>query len=94
VQQDKSGSAPQDTPPGDASPDSLDRIRDFLDRHGGPGSPRRQATDSSGIRGWYEIYAADGYCLRCEWSRSGTREELQFSEIGPQHTEAASDNPA
>jgi hypothetical protein len=94
VQQDKSGNAPQDTPPGDMSPDSEDRIRDFMNRHGGPGSPRRQSTDPSGYRGWYEIYAADGYRLRCDWSRTGSREELKFCEIRPQKTEGASDNPA
>jgi hypothetical protein len=94
VQQDKSGNAPQDTPPGDVSPDSEDRIRDFMDRHGGPGSPRRQATEPAGDRGWYEIYAADGYRLRCDWSRLGGREELKFSEIGPQKTEGGSGSPA
>jgi hypothetical protein len=93
VQQDQFGNAPQDVLPGDASPDSQDRIEDFLRRHGGPGSPRRQATDPAGYRGWYEIYAADGYCLRCDWSRTGSREELQFSEIGPQKTKGA-DSPA
>jgi hypothetical protein len=58
-----------------------------MGRHGGPGPARRQETDPSGYRGWYEIYAADGYRLRCEWSRTGSREELQFSEIGPEQTE-------
>ena len=94
MQQDKSGSPPAEAPPGDVSPDSEDRIRDFMNRHGGPGSPRRQGTDAAGYRGWYEIYAADGYRLRCDWSRFGGREELQFSEIGPQQTEGASDHPA
>ena len=94
MQQDNSATVPEDAPPGDASPDSEDRIRDFMDRHGGPGSPRRQAIDPAGYRGWYEIYAADGYRLRCDWSRSGSREELKFSEIGPQQTEGASDNSA
>ena len=94
MQQDKSGNAPHDAPPSDLSPDSQDWIRDFMDRHGGPGSPRRQATDPAGDRGWYEIYAADGYRLRCELSRLGGREELKFSEIRPQQTEGASDKPA
>ncbi len=92
VQQDNSGNASDGAPPGDASPDSQDRIRDFMSRHGGPGSARREG--SSGYRGWYEIYAADGYRLRCDWSRTGGREELKYSEIGPQQTEGASDNPA
>ena len=94
VQQDNSGNAPRDAPPGDVSPDSEDRIADFISRHGGPGSPRREETDPAGYGGWYEIYAADGYRLRCDWSRMGSREELKFSEIGPQRTEGAPDNPA
>jgi hypothetical protein len=93
VQQDEVGNAPQDVPPGDISPDSQDRIRDFLDRHGGPGAPRRAGTQASGYSGWYEIYAADGYCLRCEWSRTGTREELKFFEIAHRSTQGASDSP-
>jgi hypothetical protein len=94
VQQDKSGNAPPGAPLGDVTPDSQDRIRDFLDRHGGPGADLRQAADAAGIAGWYEVYAADGYRLRCEWSRMGSREELTFSEIGPLKTEGASDHRA
>jgi hypothetical protein len=90
VQQHKSGNEP----PGDMSPDSQDRIRDFLGRHGGPGRPRREETHPAGFAGWYEVYAADGYRLRCDWSSFDGREELMFSEIGPQHTEGASDNRA
>jgi hypothetical protein len=94
VQQDKSGNAPQASPAGDVSPDSEDRIRDFLGRHGGLGLPRREQADPAGYRGWYEVYAADGYCLRCDWSRTGSREELMYSEFGPDQTEGASDSPA
>jgi hypothetical protein len=80
VQQDY-GSGPAD---GDISPDSEDRIRDFFARHGGAGSiPRREAKVPSGNGGWYEVYAADGYRMRCEWSRTGSREELKYSEIAP-----------
>ncbi len=71
---------------GDASPDSQDRIRDFLVRHGGPSpQPRREQVSESGVRGWSEVYAADGYRLRCDWSRMGSREEMSFSEIAPNH---------
>ncbi|HEY3849328.1 MAG TPA: hypothetical protein VGL87_00040 [Steroidobacteraceae bacterium] len=67
---------------GDASPDSEDRIRDFLARHGGAGStPRRGERNVSGDGGWYEICAADGCRLRCEWSRIGGRAEFKFSEV-------------
>lgn len=91
MQQDKSGSVPPDAPLGDVTPDSEERIQDFLSRHGGPGAARRQAVDAAGLAGWYEVYAADGYRLRCDWSRMGSREELQFAEIGPRQTEGASD---
>jgi hypothetical protein len=77
VQQDEA------TPGDDTSPDSEDRIRDFLARHGGPGSARREGKDASGIEGWYEVHAADRHRLRCEWSRLGDREELRFIEMPP-----------
>jgi hypothetical protein len=69
---------------GDDSPDSEDRMQDFLARHGGAGSaPRREERVPSGEGGWYEVSAADGYRLRCEWSRVGGRTELKFSELAP-----------
>jgi hypothetical protein len=88
VQQDKSG-----TPLGDASPDSQERIEDFLARHGGPasGAARRVETDAGGLQGWYEIHAADGYRLHCDWSRMGSRAELKFYEMAP-HANGASKN--
>ena len=92
MQQDKSGRGPPGAPSGDVTPDSEERIQDFLSRHGGPGAARRQAVDATGLGGWYEVYAADGYRLRCDWSRMGSREELQFAEIGPRKTEGASDH--
>jgi hypothetical protein len=70
----------------DASPDSQDRIREFLARHGGPSAqPNRKEITQSGVSGWSEVYAADGYRLRCDWSRMGSREEMKFSEISPTH---------
>lgn len=69
---------------GDVSPDSRERIEDFLKRHGGAGpSPRREERIASGAGGWYEVTAADGYKLRCDWSRFGSREELKFCEVAP-----------
>jgi hypothetical protein len=80
VQQDKQSARPD----GDLSPDRDDRIQDFLARHGGSGPiPRRGERASTGDSGWYEVYAADGHKLRCEWSRIGEREELKFSEVAP-----------
>lgn len=68
----------------DPSPDSEERIRDFLARHGGHGNlPRRQGEDERGVGGWYEIFASDGYRLRCEWSQTGGRAESRYIEISP-----------
>jgi hypothetical protein len=68
----------------DASSDSEDRIQDFFARHGGAGSrATRQQAFESGVRGWSEVYAADGYTLRCDWARTGMRKELAYSEIPP-----------
>jgi hypothetical protein len=73
-----------DTPAADASPDADERISDFLSRHGGAGTPSaRDELHPSGDSGWSEIYAADGYVLRCDWSRIGNREEMQFAELPP-----------
>jgi hypothetical protein len=61
-------------------------MQDFLSRHGGAGTsqPREGTLDSA--RGWSEVYAADGYTLRCDWSRTGTRGEMTFSELPPAAT--------
>jgi hypothetical protein len=62
-----------------------DRIRDFWDRHGGPGSRQSQAGDTvHGVSGWSEVYAADGYTLRCEWAQVGDRHSMKFVETPPQ----------
>jgi hypothetical protein len=66
------------------SPDSSDRIEDFWNRHGGPGAKEtRKGHTLPGISGWTEVSAADGYILRCDWSRSGGRHEMQFIEKPP-----------
>lgn len=71
-------------PAADASSDNEDRAQDFLARHGGAGSePLREETLASGASGWSEMYAADGYTLRCDWSRLGSFQELKFTEIPP-----------
>jgi hypothetical protein len=67
---------------GDTSPDKEDRLFDFFRRHGGPsGIPLRQAEIDRGTRGWSEVYAKDGYALRCDWSIVGGKEEMQFVEL-------------
>jgi hypothetical protein len=66
------------------SPDDSDRIKDFWNRHGGPGAGDiRKGHTLPGISGWSEVPAADGYILRCDWSRSGTHQELQYIEKPP-----------
>jgi hypothetical protein len=66
------------------SPDNDDRIRDFWARHGGPAARRSDSGEIvAGLCGWSEVYAADGYALRCEWSRIGGRQEMQYIEKPP-----------
>ncbi len=87
------GQSNNSTPVRDASPDGEERVQDFLDRHGGPGaSPAAGTIDPA--RGWSEVYAADGYTLRCDWSRTGTREEMNFAELPPTATGPARAGPA
>jgi len=79
-----------DKPAADVSPDGEDRIQDFLNRHGGAGSrPVAKQHDSGGSSGWSEIHAADGYVLRCDWSRFGSREEMRFTELPPSQAGAS-----
>jgi hypothetical protein len=66
------------------SADHQDRIEDFMKRHGGPApAASRQERIEAGYRGWSEIYAADGYVLRMEWSRSELRGTMNVSELPP-----------
>jgi hypothetical protein len=67
------------------SPDHDERIKDFFARHGGQGAQSSRKGQSAGdIEGWSEVYACDGYVLRCEWRTFGTNETMQYSEIAPQ----------
>jgi hypothetical protein len=62
--------------------DDADRTRDFFARHGGPATvPPRHGQSSGGLQGWSETQAADGWVLRCEWSRLNEVEEIKYSEI-------------
>jgi len=55
-----------------------------MKRHGGPApTASRQERIDAGYRGWSEIYAADGYVLRMEWSRSELRRTMNVSELPP-----------
>jgi hypothetical protein len=69
-----------------AAPDNDDRIQDFWARHGGPSPRPSESTDNNGASGWSEIFAADGYVLRCEWNSIGGRLEMQFIEKPPVST--------
>jgi hypothetical protein len=65
-------------------PDDADRTRDFLARHGGAATvPSRRGQSSGGLAGWSETLAADGWVLRCDWSRLDEVEEIKYSEILP-----------
>ncbi len=69
----------------DTAPDHDERLKDFFVRHGGPGArAARRGGSAGGVQGWSEVYANDGYVLRCDWSTFGTREEMKYSEIAPQ----------
>jgi hypothetical protein len=64
--------------------DSDERVRDFWSRHGGPAARRRsEGVFVAGNSGWSEVYAADGYIQRCEWSRLGSKQEMQYTERPP-----------
>lgn len=43
----------------------------------------REEKSPAGDGGWYEVHAADGYRLHCDWSSVGSREELKFTELAP-----------
>jgi hypothetical protein len=64
--------------------DGKERIADFFSRHGGPGLIHEmEGNRAQHTVGWSEVSAADGYKLRCEWSKAGTKTEMNFSEIPP-----------
>ena len=66
------------------SPDSSDRIKDFWNRHGGPAAVQSKKEETiPGVTGWSEVYAADGYTLRCDWSKLGSQQEMQHIERPP-----------
>jgi hypothetical protein len=72
------------SPEHDESPDRDERIKDFFARHGGAGSlTPRKGESEGGVQGWSEVYACDGYALRCEWSAFGSKEKMTYSEIAP-----------
>ena len=60
------------------------RVRAFLTQHGRTRTEKlREGESKGGRRGWWELSAADGYRLRCEWVRIANEEQLSFSEIAP-----------
>jgi hypothetical protein len=66
------------------SVDGEDRIADFLARHGGSANREEREGDvAQHSQGWSEVYAADGYRLRCDWSRVGSMTKMSFCEIPP-----------
>jgi hypothetical protein len=76
-----------DLGPSAFSLDQEERVRDFLGRHGGPASNEGRRGDLDyGSRRWSEVYAADGYTLRCEWAKVGSEVHMKFIEIAPEST--------
>lgn len=72
-------------PPAVQSIDGEERLRDFYARHGGAGlRVEREGDMARHTKGWSEVYAADGYKLRCEWRKVGERIEMSFAELPPQ----------
>jgi L-alanine-DL-glutamate epimerase-like enolase superfamily enzyme len=68
----------------EASPDHEERVADFYARHGGRAARVTTEVESiPGIQGWSEVYAADGYTLRCDWSIQGSYEGMKYSELAP-----------
>lgn len=66
------------------SVDHHERVGEFKRRHGGLiDSASRNERVESGCGGWSEIYAADGYVLRVEWSRSEMRGAMRVFEFRP-----------
>jgi hypothetical protein len=64
--------------------DGRERVRDFLDRHGGPARDVEHEGDrDEKTSGWSNVHAADGYRLRCEWSALGSERRMSFVEIAP-----------
>ena len=52
----------QSVVPGVITPDDEARIADYFSRHGGPGLiQQREGNTELHTRGWWEVYAADGY---------------------------------
>jgi hypothetical protein len=69
--------------------DHGERIAEFGRRHGGlAAQSSRTGLLEGGYLGWSEVYAADGYILRIEWSRTELRSTLQVFELAPDRTGA------
>jgi hypothetical protein len=61
------------------------RMRAFLRHHGRTRTEKlRECKSKGGRRGWWEMTAADGYKLRCDWVRTADEEQLTYSEIAPE----------
>lgn len=67
------------------SVDGTERVLDFLNRHGGAAPDAEHEADRyAGESGWSEVHAADGYRLRCEWSKIGNERHMNLFEISPE----------
>jgi hypothetical protein len=57
----------------------------FFSRHGGArgSGVRQRGSAEDGSRGWWQLDAADGYRLRCDWFSKDGEEQLTFRELSP-----------
>jgi hypothetical protein len=74
------------------SPDRSDRMKDFWNRHGGPSSRQSEHSETEqGTKGWSEVYAADGYTLRCDWWKIGCQRDMRYIERPPPREDDSAD---
>lgn len=59
------------------------QVRRFIAQHGRLRGDLQTRESQDGRRGWWELSAADGYRLRCDWSRDANEERIDFTRIAP-----------
>ena len=69
---------------GPADPVAAFRARRFIAQHGRLRTEGlRQGESNDHQSGWWELAAADGWKLRCDWAVASHEETLSFTEIAP-----------
>ena len=70
-----------------AHPVAAVHVRQFIAQHGRLRGGLCECKSKNGRSGWFELAAADGYKLRCDWSRTRDEERIAFTEIPPPRTQ-------